>query len=114
MELLLGLDYSNCNFTYSLLGIETSTHPEDVSPLNCNFTYSLLGIETAYNCDYILMLLNCNFTYSLLGIETGKQAHKIIQAIAYCNFTYSLLGIETVSPSCCAATAIIAISLTPY
>ncbi len=38
---------------------------------NCNFSYSLLGIETEkfannfnnYYCD-------CNFSYSLLGIET--------------------------------------------
>ena len=39
----------------------------------CNFTYSLLGIETSlrinswtgqYGAGY------CNFTYSLLGIET--------------------------------------------
>ena len=38
---------------------------------HCNFTYSLLGIETERT--YVWMLLsnkNCNFTYSLLGIET--------------------------------------------
>ena len=84
-----------CNFTYSLLGIETTL----LSALfwdgrNCNFTYSLLGIETD-EMDKLLELADCNFTYSLLGIETLKIILSLHILPVYCNFTYSLLGIET-------------------
>ncbi len=41
---------SNCNFYYSLLGIETLVFPMLVSvATDCNFYYSLLGIETQIN-----------------------------------------------------------------
>ena len=86
----------NCNFTYSLLGIETVAiditsfaanvlqfHLLPIRDWNaskelsnqlfgkyCNFTYSLLGIETYPYVNYYNNKINCNFTYSLLGIET--------------------------------------------
>ena len=37
---------------------------------DCNFTYSLLGIETMKPSSRPLASKDCNFTYSLLGIET--------------------------------------------
>ena len=41
---------------------------------NCNFTYSLLGIETyAPNLLRLKTMAYCNFTYSLLGIETYQS-----------------------------------------
>ena len=40
------------------------------SKLYCNFTYSLLGIETNRFDSTQSICYNCNFTYSLLGIET--------------------------------------------
>ena len=63
---------------------------------NCNFTYSLLGIETLITKLAFLMALYCNFTYSLLGIETIYSLTCCTLGTAYCNFTYSLLGIETI------------------
>ncbi len=110
----------NCNFIYSLLGIETSveetyTFSQDA---HCNFIYSLLGIETHKVPSHDMNLPNCNFIYSLLGIETIKSFHSRGGALLlqfhllpirdwnltnkqsggtdhYCNFIYSLLGIET-------------------
>ena len=42
----------NCNFSYSLLGIETGSHGSPTqNPRNCNFSYSLLGIETTGTRD---------------------------------------------------------------
>ncbi len=37
---------ADCNFTYSLLGIETQEAALALRGGDCNFTYSLLGIET--------------------------------------------------------------------
>ena len=61
-----------CNFTYSLLGIETTAINSSINDIigDCNFTYSLLGIETKYFDIANFKAENCNFTYSLLGIET--------------------------------------------
>ena len=87
--------------------------------LYCNFTYSLLGIETVQQSFLEIQIVElqfhllptrdwnatglrycsgnlpyCNFTYSLLGIETCS-GHEWTRDLRYCNFTYSLLGIET-------------------
>ncbi len=53
----------NPNHAIALAGIAT----------DCNFIYSLLGIETGdYGYDVICRQADCNFIYSLLGIETTK------------------------------------------
>ena len=108
---------ADCNFTYSLLGIETLK--KELIPrkekLDCNFTYSLLGIET--NINYLIVLYmelqfhllpirdwnsndtpvfkvgaiaDCNFTRDWNPVFVG-----ISNPQPNCNFTYSLLGIET-------------------
>ena len=46
--------------------------PIYVTKEDCNFTYSLLGIETIKQSIDLEKISNCNFTYSLLGIETSS------------------------------------------
>ena len=61
----------DCNFIYSLLGIETwFALCNNYKNKHCNFIYSLLGIETIFETLNQDDWENCNFIYSLLGIET--------------------------------------------
>ncbi len=107
--------------------------------LNCNFYYSLLGIETTGNLALSICNSNCNFYYSLLGIETPVSQPNLIAyasklqflllpirdwnpactpsrytSTTYCNFYYSLLGIETDMGGNKHISGLIAISITPY
>ncbi len=81
--------------------------------LNCNFYYSLLGIETGGSSGKSGARGYCNFYYSLLGIET-IALFTPYQQYSHCNFYYSLLGIETSSEILKKENGWIAISITPY
>ncbi len=86
---------TNCNFYYSLLGIETKiTYGNIISyTLNCNFYYSLLGIETK-----ITFLIMPIFWLQFLLLPIRDWNCNVVDCpifLTYCNFYYSLLGIET-------------------
>ncbi len=80
--------------------------------INCNFTYSLLGIETPSNLSCISAVW---LQFHLLPIRDWNGVNRRwVKRGLNCNFTYSLLGIETKTQTICAQYGIIAISLTPY
>ena len=64
---------SDCNFTYSLLGIETG-ELDATTIMQPDIAISLTPYQGLKHnvtlVPYMRWLLNCNFTYSLLGIET--------------------------------------------
>ena len=88
---------ANCNFTYSLLGIETTFAKARAKGDNI-LQFHLLPIRDwnirAIEIKSIKSNSYCNFTYSLLGIETNNLI-PVSEHNENCNFTYSLLGIET-------------------
>ena len=68
--------WSDCNFTYSLLGIETF-NVFIVGNGVWKLQFHLLPIRDWNKTDKptkFLSLWDCNFTYSLLGIETRRNA----------------------------------------
>ncbi len=111
----------DCNFYYSLLGIETSVcllNKGLNKEMNCNFYYSLLGIETPTTTFDILkngIAISITPYQGLKHFVASKVKFSITIAISitpyqglkrdidekyrmyydYCNFYYSLLGIET-------------------
>ncbi len=70
----------HCNFTYSLLGIETKSHSITFKN-DYKLQFHLLPIRDWNGCCGIVGcwvgIVDCNFTYSLLGIETPLKTGRL-------------------------------------
>ena len=74
----ISMDYPGLQIAISLTpyqGLKRQLeYHDDILFIYCNFTYSLLGIETLCLIESLFNANNCNFTYSLLGIETPASS----------------------------------------
>ena len=107
-------DYLYCNFTYSLLGIETYSLSSNQRWID-RLQFYLLPIRDWNLLHPATAVKVLPLQFYLLPIRDWNYHAKITRTNwNNCNFTYSLLGIETTCSSLVISAIAIAILLTPY